>query len=315
MLAKRTLWFAFIGLLVLVGILSTFLYRPPLLRSAGFLTPARLFDQLGFAWHHNKAFWYEAQRKELDARREYLASAWYRPAYLPKYTDTPLNLERLTLDDWTKVGNLYSEADLHKIARQALAQAVALGASDAQTFENLAKAEEKAGDATRALELYRSALSLDESRFRSLSGLERLGNMSEKEISRARLEELATKLLQVEQMTADIGSLAIGGGWNLWTNGALHGEVRLLAGRNLMRVFARGLVAAEEWPLMAILVEDRETDRIRVASEQWQAFDFSLDVAETDIYHISIRFMNDYNDKETGEDRNLYIQKVVFERS
>jgi tetratricopeptide (TPR) repeat protein len=311
--AKKSLWVGIIGLLACGGGLYAFCYVPPLLREDHLLDPSRLIDQLGFAWHQNKAFWYEAERRDSDARREYLASSWYRPNLLHKYLDTPISKKTLTVDDWMRLGNLYVEAGLYEIASTALAEAVASGASNAKAFENFARAEEKNGETAPALIWYRRALGLDESRFRSLAGLERLGKVSEKQSSRIRLEEMATKILVVEQMTADAGSIAIDGGWNLWTNGALSADARLLAGRKLIRVFARGSVADEQWPIMAFLVEGQEIGRRTVATNQWESFDFPLDLAETDIYHVSIRFLNDFKDKVTGEDRNLYVQKIVFE--
>ncbi len=312
-------------------------YTPPLLREGAGHRTAKALDFLGFAWHHNRAFWYEAIGSQERANCVFLLSAWYRPAFLEKYVRDPSNMDQVSAEfegcrhyriaalifektlsrgdpapeDRARLGRLYLEAEVYDRAIRALEISVQEEANP-DTMEDLARANEKSGQFQQALYWCHEALALQDSRFRSLASLERLGTASEKELARSRLQELATKQLQSKDVLSHSGGRRASGAWAFWRNDVLTAQANLLAGPVIVRVVARGSFAGDDWPIMAVTLESQEIGRVRVAADSYRDYDFPLNIPEPDRYSLEIRFLNDFFDRDTKKDRNLFVKLVMF---
>jgi len=79
-------------------------------------------------------------------------------------------------------------------------------------------------------------------------------------------------------------------------------------GRYMLRILARGMMAANEWPLMSVRLDGRELDKIRVDSTSIRAFDVRLELDRRP-HILEVAFLNDYY---TGpvDDRNLYVDRI-----
>ncbi len=317
-----------------VAIATLITYEPPLLRTGTSYFPVKLIDFLGFGWHHNLAFWYEALGDSWETRREYLLSGWHRPNYLKEYLNTSsLDLRALSLafedvgeyqraaillqnsvsleggqpEDLRRLGRLFLKCESYGTSVEAYEQAIRMGASDATTFEDLGRSCEKLGQLDKALQYYRQAVNENPSSFRALAGYERLGPEAKRQAFHIKLEKLATREIPAQAMLAEGGG-PVADGWSLWTICALRSDVNLLSAPVRIRVFARGIFAGGDWPDLAVSIDRREIGRTRVDSPTWQPYEFTFDIKQADRYELAVKFLNDFYREE--EDRNLDIQKV-----
>ena len=96
----------------------------------------------------------------------------------------------------------------------------------------------------------------------------------------------------------------------LWlnSNGAtLETTLDLELGRALVVVSAHGTAAFGQWPWLVLTVNGRDVADWRVTSTEarlYQALVFTLPGSN----HVELRYVNDYDDPESGQDRNLYIE-------
>lgn len=331
----KVLVLAMLAVAMTLGFLT---YEPPLLRNGDGAIPMRLFDVLGFAWYHNQVFWYDAVKESDKTRCAYLMSGWYRPGFLTQYLKTTLDLPALSeefercgrfenaarllerfvsfgkgeADHWARLGKLQLKAERYAESIEAFHVAIQGDATSDNVFEGLARAYEKYGNSIEALRWYRKSISLNESNFNAVAGLERLEEDSQKLELRSRLEELRTREIFPQDMICEGGGPS-SRGWGLWrTGGTFRSDVNLFAGQGLVRIHAKGSSAGEDWPIMHVTVDSRDLGRLRVDSATWSAVELPVDVGETRTYRITLRFINDFIDKETGEDRNLFIEKITF---
>ncbi len=336
--ARLSLILSVLAVVTIVAGVSLY-YTPPLVREKSDNLVLRGVDLVGFSWHHNRAFWFEAVGNKQKARCEYLFSAWYRPAFFPKYTGGSQALEDIsfqlqecqsyrkaavvlqkatlsadsTPDDWSNVASLYFDAGDYSGAIEALETAILGGVQTAEILGYAGRAYEKKGQLTSALRYYRQAVLLDESNFRSLAGLERLGTHEERGNASLKLSKLATTEVLPENLTGPKGGL-YGGSWAQWTTGSARAQVNLLAGDANASVSARGSFAGSQWPLMTVALARQTGVTSSVPTDSWKVFEFELYVPETDRYTLRVHFLNDFTDAETGEDRNLFINKISFVR-
>lgn len=77
-------------------------------------------------------------------------------------------------------------------------------------------------------------------------------------------------------------------------------------------VYARGKSAAGVAPTMEVWIDGVMTQTFNVASSSFQPFEVTFP-AGTEASQVDVLFTNDYWDPAAGEDRNLYIEKIVVD--
>ena len=111
-----------------------------------------------------------------------------------------------------------------------------------------------------------------------------------------RLEEVIhNRLAATEAQLANVGSL--------WAKVVVERP-----GRYTLRVFARGKVAADEWPILAVKLEGQEVGEIVLRSPVHVPFDLPIVLPAGD-HDLELRFTNDYYEPGVA-DRNAYVDKV-----
>ena len=79
-------------------------------------------------------------------------------------------------------------------------------------------------------------------------------------------------------------------------------------------VAARGEPAAGGWPHAVVTLDGRPLGELTAATRAWR--DYRLDVELPAGRHVlRLTYDNDLQDTQAHEDRNLYLQQVVIERS
>lgn len=77
-------------------------------------------------------------------------------------------------------------------------------------------------------------------------------------------------------------------------------------GKFQFEISARGDQARGEWPYMVAKIDEKIIGGQWVSSADWSTYTFQT-YLEKGIHKIKIRFINDYYDPQTGEDRNLFV--------
>lgn len=118
-----------------------------------------------------------------------------------------------------------------------------------------------------------------------------------------------TQIIEAESMTPSTGGLS-GDNWNIWTNGTLSALVDFTLFDPLSTsiiVYAKGSIAAGEWPHMNLIIDGANHDSLYIKSNSITPYYFSYS-PEHAISNVVIEFDNDYY--RNGEDRNLEIDKL-----
>jgi len=110
-------------------------------------------------------------------------------------------------------------------------------------------------------------------------------------------------------------------GGNLYWNGGCQASVKLLRGRVLFTIQARGTPAQGVWPHMEVKLDDEIIGERDVTSGEWKPYAFTKDV-QRGKHTLSVYFTNDFHlEKNVGgkkikEDRNLYVgaTEITYEK-
>lgn len=95
-------------------------------------------------------------------------------------------------------------------------------------------------------------------------------------------------------------------GWTLSQTGRSWKNVTLPEGNYLLRIRAKGMKAADEWPYMTVWMDDEMIGETWVSSQNMRPYTFRKHL-EAGRHRISVAFMNDFFKKGTGQDRNLIL--------
>jgi GH35 family endo-1,4-beta-xylanase len=119
--------------------------------------------------------------------------------------------------------------------------------------------------------------------------------------------------LTIEAETAPIRSAgaAVKGSWNLHSNGHVGAGVAVAkAGRHTIIVRAHGTPAAGVWPRMVVRVGPTRIGQATVDRREFADYRFEADLA-AGTQKVLVEFDNDA--VVDGEDRNLYLDRIVIE--
>ncbi len=101
-------------------------------------------------------------------------------------------------------------------------------------------------------------------------------------------------------------------GGNLYWNAGCHARIKLLRGKVLLTIQARGTPAQGVWPHMVVMLDKKVIGETDVRSGEWKPYPFTKDV-QTGEYTLWVYFTNDFClEKDVGgekirEDRNLFV--------
>jgi hypothetical protein len=112
---------------------------------------------------------------------------------------------------------------------------------------------------------------------------------------------------EAESMFHSTGG-SVSGGWNIWSNGYISTNHAFSGGSVTIRVRARGQSAAGVWPRMTLSVGGAVVGTTTVNSTSFAEYAFTVN-ANAGTREIRVSFDNDYF--ANGEDRNLYVDRVV----
>jgi tetratricopeptide (TPR) repeat protein len=100
--------------------------------------------------------------------------------------------------------------------------------------------------------------------------------------------------------------------WVLVRNSALRQEVFLANEIKRVEVVAKGASASFVGAKMVVRLEGATIGEVEVSDTGFEQYAFAASVSREHGL-LEIEFTNDYRDPDTGEDRNLYVEKVVME--
>ena len=89
----------------------------------------------------------------------------------------------------------------------------------------------------------------------------------------------------------------------------LSRHIEASPGLYVLRLEARASLAGSEPPIFIIKMNGREIARQPVNSEKWTPFYFRVPIKEP-LANFDVEFTNDYFERETGRDRNIYISRI-----
>jgi hypothetical protein len=98
------------------------------------------------------------------------------------------------------------------------------------------------------------------------------------------------------------------GGWNIWTNGYISTNHNFDGGTKVITVVTRGQSAVGVPAHMVVSVNGVDEYHYSISATNWTAYSFNVDVP-AGTRQIRVSFDNDYN--QSGQDRNLYVDKVI----
>lgn len=98
-------------------------------------------------------------------------------------------------------------------------------------------------------------------------------------------------------------------GWNLFTNGSLLGMHEFGSERSVLTVRARGKLGGGAWPRLVITIGGEKVGEFLVDRDGFA--DYELALVGTGVHEIGVWFANDYFDKPSGDDRNLYVDSIT----
>ena len=99
---------------------------------------------------------------------------------------------------------------------------------------------------------------------------------------------------------------------NMYWTGTIEAAINVPKGETVVSIQAKGSQAYDIWPYMVVELDGEEVGEMFVNSPAWKEYSFKVNT-DGGIKVLSITFANDGGNKESGEDRNLYIgeAKVV----
>ena len=121
-------------------------------------------------------------------------------------------------------------------------------------------------------------------------------------------------IIEAEEMSHHDNGEQRGDYWLLWTNGVMSEDV-YFPDTDVYRfeIIAKGSLAHDIGPEMGLLIDGEIIDTVFVNSETPETFSFEVEITEG-TYEFAIGFYNDFYDPSAGEDRNLYVDKIVLSK-
>jgi hypothetical protein len=120
-------------------------------------------------------------------------------------------------------------------------------------------------------------------------------------------QSCAATTYEAESMVHSTGA-ATPGGWNIWANGYISTNHNFDGGSKIITVVARGQAAAGVHAHMIVNIDGLREYSYSVMPTTWTAYNLNVDLP-AGVHQIRVDFDNDYN--QNGQDRNLYVDKVI----
>ncbi|MCX7643609.1 MAG: hypothetical protein N2116_07380, partial [Armatimonadetes bacterium] len=96
-------------------------------------------------------------------------------------------------------------------------------------------------------------------------------------------------------------------------NGYVETKIKVVkSGRYRIGVWARGTAMKGVYPIVSLELGDRELGQVECRSDDWSVHFVTANLPEG-TRTFRLRFINDSYDPRTGEDRNLWVDKIEFE--
>ncbi len=96
------------------------------------------------------------------------------------------------------------------------------------------------------------------------------------------------------------------------SNGAIELDVSFMrAGRYVIEVVARGTPAGGQYPEVRVLVDGQPIGAQQLQAGGWESLAFPTSV-EAGVHRLAVEFTNDAWEPDKGEDRNLWISRVII---
>jgi len=222
------------------------------------------------------------------------------------YLDTAVTLDAggqtLTGQMWTSIAT---------IAREAISQTE--GATSALAHELLGVSEYSMGHFSTSVEELKAALEAGRDTARIHFFLSKAYNaMGKQEKADRHLRELPKGIVVIEPSDmVHTSGRPEDDGWVLVRNAALRYEVFLVDQIEAVEVLAKGSSADFVGAKMVVRLAGEVLGEVEVSDRGFDRYSFPASVSE-ERGLLEISFTNDYRDPETGEDRNLYVDKAMM---
>jgi len=123
---------------------------------------------------------------------------------------------------------------------------------------------------------------------------------------------LVLDIIEAEEMSYTSGGSQVGEFWRLWANGEMSEEVYFPdTGIYQFEIIAKGDLVHDVGPEMGLLIDGEIIDTVFVNSETPETFSFEVEITEG-THELAIGFYNDFYNPSIGEDRNLYVDKIIL---
>ena len=102
------------------------------------------------------------------------------------------------------------------------------------------------------------------------------------------------------------------GYWNIWGDGHISVFFRVEeSGEYTLRLLGFGEYARGAWPKLMLVLDENMIATFALENEEpeWYELDTHMDEG---VHRLTIYYLNDYYDSETGEDRNALLDKIVI---
>jgi hypothetical protein len=97
------------------------------------------------------------------------------------------------------------------------------------------------------------------------------------------------------------------------TNGYVETTVKVVkAGRYRVGIWARGTAMKGVYPIVSLELGDKSLGQVECKSDDWSVHFITADLPQG-THTLRLRFTNDSYDPISGEDRNLWVDKIEFE--
>lgn len=152
-----------------------------------------------------------------------------------------------------------------------------------------------------------------------VSAFDAAGNTSAQSASASATTQATQYSVTVEaenMQTKSVGYVLPDGFWNLNSNGYISHPITFPANGNYtFDIVARGTRASGTWPNMRVSVDNVVKSKVSVNSSTEKTFPVTVTNITAGQHILKLEFTNDYYNKRTKEDRNLYIDKMTVKSS
>jgi hypothetical protein len=121
-------------------------------------------------------------------------------------------------------------------------------------------------------------------------------------------------IIEAEEMSYHANGEQRGEFWCLWANGEMSEVVDFPdTGVYHFEIIAKGQLAGDTGPEMELIVDGVSIDTVSVDIEIPDTFVFDANVTAGS-HTMAVGFYNDFCDVSAGEDRNLYVDKIILSK-